>query len=199
RILLAPSVSTPLANPSFAREPLRIRDLADGAGPGDAGSASGLLPDFLIFRPSGAAPGYARRLRRIFDSDPEQGTRPPGEQVVDEHEEDEQGQEHGHEAQSDPGQPPVQTARLLLLCDRTLLELDHALQQSPVLGELITLRIADVAQEMPDVVVAVHSRGPGLRRDILTSSAAERRYRDSVTTSAAPKARPPWRRIDRRT
>src|SRR5262245_61836441 len=122
------------------------------------GLGVGLFARFLNFRPSGATPSYGS-----WTSNAEEVPRPPGEQVVNEHEEDEQGQQHGHEAQADPGQPPIQTARLLLLRDRTLLELDHALEQAPALGELIALHIADVAQEMPDVVVAVHAQVPTSR------------------------------------
>src|SRR5262245_42378085 len=58
----------------------------------------------------------------FFDSDAEEIARPPGEQIIDEHEEDEQGQQDGHEAQADTGQPPIQTARLLLLRHGPLLE-----------------------------------------------------------------------------
>src|SRR5262249_43030515 len=121
----------------------------------------------------------------LFDSDAEEVARPPGEQIVDEHEEDEQGQQYGHQAQADTGQPPIQAARLLLLRHGALLELDHALKQRPILGELIALSITHVAQEMPDVVVAIHSRGAGLpRRDILASSQHRRPTARATSTRA---------------
>src|SRR5262245_7447897 len=113
--------------------------------------ALGLFARFLKFRPS--------RREVSWRSDAEEVPRPPGEQVVDEHEEDEQGQQHGHEAEADSGQPPIQTARLRLLRDGTLLELEHAFEHSARLGELIALSIADVAQETLDVVGAIHLRG----------------------------------------
>src|SRR4029077_2268869 len=47
--------------------------------------------------------------------------RPPGEQVVDEDQEEKQGQHNGQKAPADPRQAPVETAELLLLRDRALL------------------------------------------------------------------------------
>jgi DNA-directed RNA polymerase specialized sigma24 family protein len=90
-------------------------------------------------------------------SDPEEVARPPGEQVVDEHEEEEQGQQHGQEASADPHQTPVETAELLLLRDRALLQLDQTLRHAPILGSVLALSIADVAQELPELVVVVHA------------------------------------------
>lgn len=97
-------------------------------------------------------------------SDAEKIARPPGQQVVDQHEEDEQGQKRGHEADADPDQPSIEMARLLLLHDSASLELEHAIHHAPMLGQLLALSIANVAQELPDVVVALHSSKSELPR-----------------------------------
>src|SRR5216117_1763468 len=95
-------------------------------------------------------------IGEILALDAEEIARPPGEQVVDEHQEEEQGQQNGHEASADPHQAPVETAELLLLRDRALLQLDQALRHAPILGSVLALSIADVAQELPDLVVLVN-------------------------------------------
>jgi hypothetical protein len=61
--------------------------------------------------------------------------------------------------------------RPLLLRDSTLLELQQALHHAPSLGQLIALGITDVTQELPDVVVALHSLPSSIFRDILAPPA----------------------------
>src|SRR5262245_3727949 len=105
----------------------------------------------------GADPSILRGATAAAGSHPEQIPRPPGKQVVNEHQEQEQGQQDGHEAAADPHQLPVETAELLLLSDGALLQLDQAVRYTPVLDAVLALGVADVAQELLDLVVAVHA------------------------------------------
>jgi hypothetical protein len=49
---------------------------------------------------------------------------------------------------------------LLLSRDGALLQLQRTLRHPPVLRELLALRVANLAQELSDLVAAIHARYP---------------------------------------
>src|SRR5262245_46511874 len=82
-------------------------------------------------------------------SGPEQRARPLHENV------DEERQQRQHEQSPDQNDLSREAPDLLLASHGPLLELQRALGHAPVLGEMLALRIANLAQELEDLV-AVH-------------------------------------------
>src|ERR1700741_2171206 len=91
-----------------------------------------------------------RKVRSVTHS-PEEVAAPPDQQVGEE------GQEDDHHDASHPDQPARELADLLLTRDRALLQLQRAFRHPAVLRELLALRVANLAQQLPDLVSAVHA------------------------------------------
>ena len=85
---------------------------------------------------------------------PEQVAPPLGQKVDEEH------QQHGDQDSSAQHQPPREVTDLLLSRDGALLQLQRTLRHPPVLRELLALRVANLAQELSDLVAAIHARYP---------------------------------------
>src|SRR5207247_5937675 len=69
---------------------------------------------------------------------------------------DEQDQQRHPHHPADPDESSVEVADLLLPGDRALLQLQRALGHPPILGQLLTLGVADLSQQLPDLVATFH-------------------------------------------
>src|SRR5262245_59869945 len=95
-------------------------------------------------------------MEEILALDAEQVPRPAGKQVIDKHQEEQQGQEHGDETSAHAHQAPVEAAQLFLLRHCAFLQGDQALCHPPILGAVLQLGVANITQELLDLVVCVH-------------------------------------------
>ena len=90
--------------------------------------SGGALHEPLAAQPGMRLADHGADPSTLSGSDPEEVARPTGQEVVDEHEVDEQGQQDGHEASPDHDQAPVEKAQAFLLRDGaevSLWEVEH--------------------------------------------------------------------------
>src|SRR4029453_12642026 len=78
-------------------------------------------------------------MEEILALDAEQVPRPAGEQVIDEHQEEQQGQQYGKEPPAPAPRARVEPPQLSLLRPRALLRADQALGPPPIFGAVLQL------------------------------------------------------------
>src|SRR6267143_1638733 len=103
----------------------------------------------LTTRGESTACGMAWR-DSIARSDPEEIPRPPDQQIY------QQRHQGRDQPTADDEEPPVHVGHLFLSGDGALLELEGALGHAPILGQMLALGVANLLQELADLVT-VHS------------------------------------------